>query len=211
MPETRQTLLEAAQSGEYPHLDGDPVSLFQTWHQEAIDAGFKEPGAMTVATVDADGYPDARMLLLKGVDARGFVFYTNLKSPKAQALLHNPRASLCFYWDTLGKQVRVRGRAEVVGAEEANAYFATRPRLSQISAWASKQSQPMHGYFELEAQVARMAMRFGVSAVPRPPFWSGFRVVPNRIEFWLQKPFRRHQRIAYTRVVGGWQKEWLYP
>lgn len=211
MPETRQTLLEAAQSGEYPNLDMDPVGLFQTWHQEAIDAGFKEPGAMTVATVDADGYPDARMLLLKGVDARGFVFYTNLESPKAQALLHNPRASLCFYWDTLGKQVRVRGGAELVSAEEANAYFATRPRLSQISAWASKQSQPMHGYFELEAQVAKMAMRFGVSAVPRPPFWSGFRVVPNWMEFWLQKPFRRHQRIAYTRVAGGWEKEWLYP
>jgi pyridoxamine 5'-phosphate oxidase len=211
MPETRQTLLEAAQSGEHPHLDDDPFALFRTWHQEAIDAGFKEPGAMTVATVDADGCPDARMLLLKGMDDRGFVFYTNMESPKARALQHDPRASLCFYWDTLGKQVRIRGRAETVSDSEADAYFATRPRLSQISAWASKQSQPMHGYFELEAEVAKAAFRFGIGEVLRPPFWSGFRVVPERMEFWKQKPFRRHERVAYERVGDGWRKQWLYP
>jgi pyridoxamine 5'-phosphate oxidase len=189
----------------------DPIALFQTWHQEAIDSGFKEPGAMAVATVDADGYPDARMVLLKGMDEQGFIFYTNMQSPKAQALLHEPRAALCFYWDKIGKQVRIRGRAETVSDKEADAYFATRPRLSQISAWASKQSQPMHGYFELEAEVAKAILRFGVGEVPRPPFWSGFRVVPDWIEFWIQKPFRRHERIFYQRTSEGWQTQWLYP
>jgi pyridoxamine 5'-phosphate oxidase len=204
-------LLERSQSNEHPQLDVDPIALFQSWFQEAIDSGFKEPGAMAVATVDADGFPDARMILLKGVDELGFVFYTNMRSPKAAALLHDPRAALCFYWDKIGKQVRVRGRAGTVSNAEADAYFATRPRLSQISAWASKQSQPMHGYFELEVQVAKTAFQFAVSEVPRPPFWSGFRVVPERIEFWIQKPFRRHQRILYTRTANGWQRQWLYP
>lgn len=189
----------------------DPIPLFQTWLQEAAASGLEEPTAMTVATVDPDGYPDARMLLLKGVDDRGFVFYTNMESPKAQALLHDPRVALCFYWGEIGKQVRVRGRANVVSDEEADAYFATRPRLSQISAWASKQSTEMPGYFELEAEVAKAAFRFGVGEVPRPPFWSGFRVVPEQIEFWRQKPFRRHERILYTRASDGWQTQWLYP
>ncbi len=188
----------------------DPIALFQDWLQEAIDAGIKEPSAMTVATVDADG-PDARMLLLKGVDERGFVFFTNLESPKARALLRDPRTALCFYWMSLDRQVRVRGRAEVVNDEEADAYFATRPRLSQISAWASKQSQPMPGYFELEAEVAKVTLRFGIGKIPRPPFWSGFRVVPERIEFWTGKLFRRHHRILYTRTNNGWQMQWLYP
>jgi pyridoxamine 5'-phosphate oxidase len=189
----------------------DPIALFRTWHQEAIDSGFKEPGAMAVATVDANGYPDARMILLKGIDEKGFVFYTNMQSPKAQALLHEPQAALCFYWDKIGKQIRVRGRAETVSNEEADAYFATRPRLSQIGAWASKQSQTMRGYFELEAEVAKAIFRFGVEEVPRPPFWSGFRVVPGRIEFWKQMPFRRHQRIVYERAPDGWRRQWLYP
>jgi len=189
----------------------DPIMLFQTWFSEAIDSGIKEPSAMTVATVDTDGYPDARMMLLKGVDDRGFVFYTNLDSAKARALTHNPWVALCFYWLDIGKQVRVRGKANIVSDEEADGYFATRPRLSQISAWASKQSQPMRGYFELETQVAKTALHFGVGEIPRPPFWSGFRVAPERIEFWLQKPFRRHQRIAYDRVSDGWRKQWLYP
>ena len=189
----------------------DPIALFQTWFQEAIDSGIEEPSAMTVATVDTDGSPDARMLLLKGVDERGFVFYTNLGSAKAHALMHDPRVALCFYWAEIGKQVRVRGRANIVSDEEADAYFATRPRLSQISAWASKQSQPMRSYFELETEVAKSALRFGLKEIPRPPFWSGFRVVPGRIEFWVQKSFRRHQRILYERSLDGWQKRWLYP
>ncbi len=166
---------------------------------------------MTVATVGPDGYPDARLLLLKSVDERGFVFFTNMESPKGQSLLRDPRTALCFYWMPLDKQVRVRGRAKVVSDEEADAYFATRPRLSQISAWASKQSQPMEGYFELEAEVAKAALRFGIGKIPRPPFWSGFRVVPERIEFWTGKPFRRHHRIVYERTREGWRKRWLYP
>lgn len=203
--------LDQKQSSADRHLADDPIPLFQTWFGEAIHSGIKEPSAMTVTTVDADGWPDARMMLLKSVDERGFVFYTNLASAKAQALRHDPRVALCFYWAEIGKQVRVRGRANIVSDEEADDYFATRPRLSQISAWASKQSQPMRGYFELEARVAKAALHFGLEKVPRPPFWSGFRVVPARIEFWIQKPFRRHQRIVYDRVPDGWRKEWLYP
>jgi pyridoxamine 5'-phosphate oxidase len=189
----------------------NPIALFQIWFREAIDSGIEEPSAMTVATVDITGYPDARMMLLKGVDGRGFVFYTNLGSAKAQALMHDPRVALCFYWAEISKQVRVRGRANIVDDKEADTYFAARPRLSQISAWASKQSQPMRGYFELEAEVAKSVLRFGLGEIPRPPFWSGFRVVPERIEFWHQKPFRRHQRIVYERLLNGWQKRWLYP
>jgi pyridoxamine 5'-phosphate oxidase len=192
-------------------MAADPIALFQDWLQRAIDAGIEEPTAMTVATVAPDGHPDARMLLLKGVDERGFVFYTNLESPKAQALRHDPRVALCFYWMPLDKQVRVRGRAEMVSDEEADAYFATRARLSQIGAWASKQSRPMQGYYELEAEVAKAALRFGVNKVPRPPFWSGFRVFPEQIEFWTEKPFRRHERILYVRAGESWQTQWLYP
>ena len=189
----------------------DPIALFQTWFQEAIDSGMKEPSAMSVATVDANGWPDTRMVLLKAVDERGFVFYTNMQSVKADALLHDPRVALCFYWAKIDKQVRVRGHAQVVSNEEADAYFATRPRLSQISAWASKQSRSMRHYFELEAEVAKTAVRFGFGIVPRPPFWSGFRIVPERIEFWTQKPFRCHQRIVYERQGAGWCSRWLYP
>ena len=166
---------------------------------------------MTVATVDEDGHPDARMLLLKAVDERGFVFFTNMESPKARALRRDPHTALCFYWMALDRQVRVRGPAAVVNDTEADAYFATRPRLSQISAWASRQSQPMEGYFELEAAVAKTTLRFGVGEIPRPPFWSGFRVWPERIEFWTGKLFRRHHRIRYTRGENGWRMEWLYP
>jgi pyridoxamine 5'-phosphate oxidase len=214
MSKTAETVREAdsfpCDSNSVPDSE-NPIALFQTWFQEAIDAGIEDPSAMTVATLDVSGYPDARMLLLKAVDERGFVFYTNLRSAKSQALMHDPRVALCFYWAAIGKQVRVRGRANLVSDEEANAYFATRPRLSQISAWASKQSQPMPGYFELESEVGKFALRFGLKEIPRPPFWSGFRVVPERIEFWLQKSFRRHQRILYERVSRGWGKHWLYP
>ena len=189
----------------------DPIELFRTWLQEAVDSGMKEPTAMMVATVDAEGAPDARMLLLKGCDERGFVFYTNLESAKADALRHDPRVALCFYWNAIEKQVRVRGRATQVSDQEADEYFATRARLSQISAWASKQSRPMEGIFELETAVAKTALRFGVGSIPRPPFWSGFRVAPDRIEFWHGKPHRRHHRIVYTRTADGWQTQFLYP
>jgi pyridoxamine 5'-phosphate oxidase len=141
----------------------------------------------------------------------GLFFTRTLESAKAQALRNDPRAALCFYWDQIEKQVRVRGRVALVSDEEADAYFATRPRLSQISAWASKQSRPMEGYFELEAEVAKAALRFGVGAIPRPPFWSGFRVAPERIEFWHGKPYRRHHRTVYTRTADGWETQFLYP
>jgi pyridoxamine 5'-phosphate oxidase len=166
---------------------------------------------MTVSTVDPSGYPEARMILLKGVDNRGFVFYTNLGSAKAQALMREPRVALCFHWAEIGKQVRVHRRGNIMSDEEADAYFATRPRLSQISAWASKQSQHMRGYFELEAQVAKAALHFGVGQVPRPPFWSWFRVAPERIEFWKHKPFRRHERMVYYITADGWTNQWLFP
>jgi pyridoxamine 5'-phosphate oxidase len=192
--------------------DGDdPTARFRAWLGEATAAGSREPTAMSLATTDATGRPDVRMVLLKDADERGFVFYTNLSSPKAKALRQDSRVALCFYWDVIDKQVRVRGRAQPVDDEQADSYFATRPRLSQIGAWASHQSQPMRGYFELEAQVAKMAVRFGLGEVPRPPFWSGFRVIPEEIEFWTQKPFRRHERILYRRTAEGWRKQWLYP
>ncbi|HJX25811.1 MAG TPA: pyridoxamine 5'-phosphate oxidase [Chthoniobacterales bacterium] len=207
----RARLALAPISSDTRSMAAEPIALFQKWLQEAVDSGIEEPTAMTVATVDADGHPDARILLLKSADERGFVFYTNMESPKGQALRRDPRVALCFYWMPLDRQVRIRGRAEVVSDEEADAYFATRARLSQISAWASKQSRPMQGYFELEAEVAKAALRFGLAKISRPPFWSGFRVVPEQIEFWTQKPYRRHHRILYTLTNDGWQTQWLYP
>jgi len=203
--------LKSKQPAERSVAAEDPLAVFRTWFQEAIDSGCEQPSAMSVSTLDVDGSPDTRMMLLKGVDERGFVFYTNMQSSKARGLLHDPRVALCFYWAKIDKQVRVRGRAKIVSDEEADVYFATRPRLSQISAWASKQSQAMRGYFEFEAEVAKAALRFGIGEVPRPSFWSGFLVVPDRIEFWKQKPFRRHQRIVYQRAPNGWRTEWLYP
>jgi len=211
MPKLMPEQLATGLPNELAQANDDPIALFQSWLQEATDAGSKEPTAMSLATVDASGRPDVRMVLLKGVDERGFVFYTNLGSAKAEALRRDPRAALCFHWDTIDKQVRVRGRAEYVSNQEADTYFATRSRLSQIGAWASRQSQPMRGYFQLEAEVAKMALRFGIGEVPRPDFWSGFRVVPEEIEFWKQKPFRRHERILFRRTPTGWRKQWLYP
>jgi pyridoxamine 5'-phosphate oxidase len=205
------TQSKSDRSSEVALASEDPIALFQTWFEEAINAGVKEPRAMSVATLDISGAPDARMMLLKGMDERGFAFYTNMQSPKARALLRDPRVALCFYWSKIDKQVRIRGRAQMVSDQEADAYFATRPRLSQISAWASKQSQTMRGYFEFEVEVAKAALRFGIGEIPRPSFWSGFRVVPERIEFWKQKPFRRHQRILFSRSANNWRRECLYP
>ncbi|MGA3007779.1 MAG: pyridoxamine 5'-phosphate oxidase [Opitutaceae bacterium] len=188
-----------------------PIEQFTTWLDEAARSGEPEPTAMALATTDAEGSPTVRMVLLKHADARGFVFYTNLGSHKAADLAANPKAELCFYWNRLGRQVRVTGRTERVTDAEADAYFASRPRLSQLGAWASKQSQPMDGYFDLEKGCAAFALRFGLGAVPRPPFWSGYRVMPQRIEFWQQKPFRRHERKLHTCTDGQWSEQWLYP
>lgn len=190
----------------------DPINQFQVWLTDATRAGAPDPTAMSVATVNAQGRPTVRMLLLKGVDARGFVFYTNLESDKAHDLKANPFAALCFHWPTLERQVRVEGPVQAVTPEEADEYFASRPRLSQMGAWASKQSRPMEGYWELERAVAAVALRYPLGSVPRPPFWSGFRVKPERIEFWRQKPFRQHERVTYRRQDGGgWTEQWLFP
>ncbi len=189
----------------------DPLDKFRVWFAEAED---REPGdanAMTVATAGPDGRPSARMVLLKGFDARGFVFYTNLGSRKGDELAANPYASLLFHWKSLERQVRIEGPAEPVTDAEADDYFATRNRLSQIGAWASKQSQPLQGRFALERRVARFAAKFHVGQIPRPDFWSGFRVIPERIEFWQAEEYRLHNRLVYHRNGDGWRTESLYP
>ena len=166
---------------------------------------------MALATADTGGRPAVRMVLLKHADERGFVFYTNLESPKAADLRNNPRAALCFHWPVLERQVRIDGRVGPVSDAEADAYFATRPRLSQLGAWASRQTQPIAGRFVLEQTVAAAALRFPLGAVPRPPYWSGYRVTPEVIEFWHQRPFRHHDRQRFTREGEGWRHEWLFP
>lgn len=190
-----------------------PIELFREWFAEAVQREPNDPNAMTLATVDASGLPDARMVLLKGVDESGFVFYTNLESAKGEELAGNPQAALCFHWKSLGRQVRVRGPVIAVSAEEADAYFATRPKDSQIGAWASRQSRPLEGRFALEKEVARFAAKYALTSVPRPPQWSGFRVQPLSIEFWRARAFRLHERLRYRRDTLGspWVTERLYP
>jgi pyridoxamine 5'-phosphate oxidase len=189
----------------------DPIAFFQEWFAEAQAREKNDPTAMSLATADPSGRPAVRMVLLKHADERGFVFYTNLESPKAADLRSNPRAALCFHWAVLERQVRVEGRVGAVSDAEADAYFATRPRLSQLGAWASRQTQPIAGRFVLEQAVATVALRFPLGAVPRPPYWSGFRVTPEVIEFWHQRPFRHHDRQRFTREGEGWRHEWLFP
>ena len=189
----------------------DPIVLFERWFAKACEAEAKNPDAMALATVGADGTPSSRMVLLKAVDARGFVFYTNLESAKAKDLQQNPNAALCFYWKSLDRQVRVTGAVQPVAASEADAYFASRDRVSQIGAWASQQSRPLEGRFALEKRVAEFTVKFAIGAVPRPVFWSGYRVVPRKIEFWSQSAFRLHDRLVYCRDGDRWQTERLFP
>lgn len=192
--------------------ESDPIALFQDWWNEATScADIAEPTATTLATVDDAGMPWARVVLLKEFSDKGFVVFTNLGSNKAEQLTHNPKAALCFYWMPLDKQVRVQGTVEPVSDAEADAYFASRDRKSQVGAWASKQSQPLENKMALEKRIAKFALKFGVGAVPRPPFWSGFRIVPQRIEFWLKQPYRLHDRAEYLHVDGQWQRQRLYP
>ena len=189
----------------------NPHTLFAEWFA-AAEA--KEPGlanAVALASADASGSPSVRMVLLKGHDERGFVFYTNLNSRKGQQIRDNPRAALCFHWKSLARQIRIEGAIEPVSEAEADAYFASRDRGSQIGAWASKQSEPLEGRFALEARIARFAARFNIGPVPRPQFWSGYRVVPNRIEFWDDGTFRLHERLEYLRENDGWKNRQLFP
>ena len=191
-------------------LDPDPLVEFAAWLAEADAAGLPAPEAMTLATATPDGTPSARMILLKSFDERGFTFHTNYESRKARELAANARAALVFYWEPLGRQIRVEGTAERVAEQESAAYFRTRPRAARLSAWASRQSEAIESRVALEAQVDEVRRRFGDDP-PLPPFWGGFRVVPRAIEFWQHREDRLHDRFRYERSEGGWAIERLSP
>lgn len=196
----------------------DPFSLFGAWMQDATAKEINDPNGMALATVDSDGQPNVRMVLLKGLDGpevarRGFVFYTNYQSAKGMELQDNPKAALLFHWKSLRRQVRVRGAVEQVSEAEANEYFASRPRASRIGAWASDQSRRLEGRWALEQRVASYTAKFGFGEVPRPPHWSGFRVLPEELEFWADRPFRLHERLVFRRATSGhaWDTFKLFP
>ena len=202
--------LEPLTSGDFTEV-GEPFALFHAWMKDAERSEPNDPNAMALATVDADGLPDVRMLLLKGVDAQGFVFYTNTESNKGRELAAQPKAALVLHWKSLRRQVRARGPVTPVSDAEADAYFASRPRDSRIGAWASQQSRPLESRFALEKAVAFYAAKYAVGDVPRPPHWTGFRIAPVSIEFWQDRPFRLHDRVVFTRSVEGWTRTRLYP
>ena len=192
-------------------LSDEPIALFREWLQDAHEQEVNDPTAVALATVDEDGMPDVRMVLLKDVDERGFTFYTNFQSQKGTELQATPKAAMCFHWKSLRRQVRIRGNVEVVSDAEADAYYASRPRGSRIGAWASQQSRPLESRFALEKAVAEYTAKYPIGEIPRPPYWSGFRVMPDTIEFWHNRKFRLHDRIVFARGDGGWGKTRLYP
>lgn len=198
--------------GDFTQAD-EPMALWEAWFAEAKASEPADPNAMAVATVDADGMPNLRMVLLKGVDARGFVFYTNTESQKGRELAERAKAALLFHWKSLTRQVRVRGAVERVSDQEADVYFASRPKLSQIGAWASQQSRPLESRLAFEKAIAVTTAKYAIGSVPRPPHWHGFRVVPTIMEFWHDRAFRLHDRIEFRRAGLGeaWSKRRLYP
>ena len=189
----------------------DPFALFALWFEDAQRSEPNDPNAMALATATASGAPSVRIVLLKGHDSQGFVFYTNTASRKGDELAANPAASLCFHWKSLRRQIRIDGSVAPVTASEADAYFASRPRDSRIGAWASDQSRPLDTRGALEARIARYDAEFPGDAVPRPPHWSGYRLAPARFEFWHDRPFRLHDRITFTADPDGWSRARLYP
>jgi pyridoxamine 5'-phosphate oxidase len=199
-------------SGDFTE-ENEPFSLFGTWLKDAQASEINDPNAVAVATVDEDGLPNVRMVLLKGYDERGFVFYTNFESQKGREILGQKKAAMVFHWKSLRRQVRLRGEVEVVSDQEADDYYATRPRGSRIGAWASKQSRPLEGRFALEKSVAEYTARYAIGDIPRPAYWSGFRIRPVSIEFWHDRPFRLHDRVEFRRDTpeGVWQKVRMYP
>jgi pyridoxamine 5'-phosphate oxidase len=199
-------------TGDFTAAD-EPFRLFAAWLKDAVTSEPRDPTAMTLATVDADGMPNARIVLMKGADEQGFVFYTNKDSQKGHELGVHAKAALVFHWKSLNRQVRLRGTVEHVTDAEADAYFATRPKQAQIGAWASKQSQPLESRLAFEKAVALYAAKYALGTVPRPPQWSGYRLVPTTFEFWHDRPFRLHDRIVFMRDTASapWSKTRLYP
>ncbi len=199
-------------NGDFTQAD-EPLRLFKAWFEEAVRSEPADPNAMALATVGADGMPNVRMVLLKDFDERGFVFYTNVDSQKGQELVGNAKAGLVFHWKSLKRQVRIRGAVTTVTAAEADAYFASRPRLAQIGAWASKQSSPLESRLAFEKAVALYTAKYAIGTVPRPPNWSGYRIVPVSMEFWHDRPYRLHDRVEFRRDASSapWNKTRLYP
>lgn len=197
--------------GDFTAAD-EPFALFAEWFAQASASEPNDPNAMALATVDGDGLPDMRMVLMKDYDASGFVFYSHIASAKGRELAQNPKAALLFHWKSLRRQVRVRGPVTPVSATEADAYFATRPKQAQLGAWASKQSQSLESRFAFETAIAQQAIKYAIGDVPRPPGWSGWRIAAEQIEFWHDRPFRLHDRILFTRETSAdWRKTRLYP
>ena len=207
-----RTDLTAEPSVDFTQAD-DPVALFRLWLEEAARTEINDPEAMALCTVDEEGLPDARMMLCKGADKRGLLFYTNVESAKGRELAARPKAAALFYWKSLRRQARFRGAVEEIPDAEADAYFATRPLGSRVGAWASQQSRPLESRAALEAAVETCAQRFGEATVPRPPYWRGYRLVPAEIEFWRDGAFRLHDRILFSRATpdSPWRKQRLYP